>query len=122
MRILRPQILRRAALSLVLLVAIPGWAKSELSYFPLQQVQLTSGPFADAQQLNVQYLLALETDRLLAPYLREAGLATKAKPYGNWESSGLDGHIGGHYLSALSLAVAATGDAELLRRLRYVLS
>lgn len=122
MQSLRPQILSRAAFGLVLLVAIPVWAKSQLSYFPLQQVQLTSGPFADAQQRNVQYLLALEPDRLLAPYLREAGLATKAKPYGNWESSGLDGHIGGHYLSALSLAVAATGDAELQRRLRYMLS
>lgn len=121
MQSLRPQILRRAALSLVLL-AIPVWAQAQLSYFPLQQVKLTTGPFADAQQLNVQYLLALEPDRLLAPYLREAGLATKAKPYGNWESSGLDGHIGGHYLSALSLAVAATGDAELQRRLGYMLS
>ncbi|WP_206099667.1 beta-L-arabinofuranosidase domain-containing protein [Rheinheimera riviphila] len=97
-------------------------ASTSISYFPLQQVKLTTGPFADAQQLNVQYLLALEPDRLLAPYLREAGLATKAEPYGNWESSGLDGHIGGHYLSALSLAVAATGDAELHRRLRYMLS
>jgi len=122
MWILRIQILRTSALSIVLLFAMPGWAQAQLSYFPLQQVQLTSGPFAHAQQLNVRYLLALEPDRLLAPYLREAGLATKAKPYGNWESSGLDGHIGGHYLSALSLAVAATGDVELQRRLRYMLS
>jgi DUF1680 family protein len=116
------QQLRNFATSILLLVALPGLASTSISYFPLQQVKLTTGPFADAQQLNVQYLLALEPDRLLAPYLREAGLATKAKPYGNWESSGLDGHIGGHYLSALSLAVAATGDAELQRRLRYMLS
>jgi uncharacterized protein len=122
MRILRNQILRKSALSLLLLAAVPVWAQAQLSYFPLQQVQLTSGPFAHAQQLNVRYLLALEPDRLLAPYLREAGLVTKAKSYGNWESSGLDGHIGGHYLSALSLAVAATGDVELQRRLRYMLS
>jgi hypothetical protein len=39
--------------------------------------------------------------------------------YGNWESSGLDGHMGGHYLSALALMYASTGDAEVLRRLNY---
>jgi len=36
---------------------------------------------------------------LLAPYRKEAGLPEKAKCYPNWD--GLDGHIAGHYLSAL---------------------
>ncbi len=65
------------------------------------------------------------TDRLLAPYLREAGLETKAKPYGNWESSGLDGHTAGHYLSALSTMIASgadTPDGELKHRLDYMVS
>ena len=89
--------------------------------FPLQAVRLNASPFLVAQQANVQYLLALETDKLLAPYLREAGIEIKADSYGNWENSGLDGHIGGHYLSALSLAYAATGEAELKKRLDYAL-
>lgn len=89
--------------------------------FALDSVQLASGPFADAQRINVQYLLAMDPDKLLVPYLREAGLKTTTRSYGNWENSGLDGHIGGHYLSALSLAWAATGDEELKRRLDYML-
>ena len=65
--------------------------------FALEQVSLSASPFLHAQQTNVRYLLALHPDQLLAPYLREAGLDTKAASYGNWENSGLDGHIGGHY-------------------------
>jgi DUF1680 family protein len=69
-------------------------------------------------------MLALEPDRLLAPFFREAKLPPKAKPYGNWESSGLDGHMAGHYLSALSNMIASGGDTptgELDRRLDYML-
>ena len=90
--------------------------------FALRDVSLNNGPFAHAQAVNVSYLLALDADRLLAPYLKEAGLKPKADNYGNWESSGLDGHIGGHYLSALSLAWAATGDEALSQRLDYMLA
>lgn len=90
--------------------------------FNLQQVSIFDGPFAHAQQTNVGYLLAMQPDKLLAPYLREAGLEPKVDSYGNWENTGLDGHIGGHYLSALSLAWAATQDTELKRRLDYMLN
>lgn len=89
--------------------------------FDLQQVRITDGPFAHAMHTNVNYLLAMEPDKLLAPYLREAGLTPKTESYGNWENTGLDGHIGGHYLSALSLGYAATGDQALLDRLEYML-
>src|SRR5690606_17321183 len=37
-----------------------------------------------------------------SPFLREAGLRPKEESYTNWENSGLDGHIGGHYLTALA--------------------
>ncbi|CAM5180360.1 beta-L-arabinofuranosidase domain-containing protein [Alishewanella longhuensis] len=97
----------------------PGYASIEP--FPLQQVQITSGPFYDAQQTNIRYLLTLEPDKLLAPYRREAGLAPKQAAYQNWESDGLDGHIGGHYLSALAILYSATGDQRLLNRLNSML-
>jgi len=41
--------------------------------------------------------------------------------YGNWENTGLDGHIGGHYLSSLSLMYAATGEKVFSERLDYML-
>lgn len=91
----------------------------------LSSVRLLDGPFADAVKANQKYLLALEPDRLLAPFLREAGLESKARSYRNWESSGLDGHTAGHYLSALATMIASgadTPDKELKRRLDYMVS
>ncbi|CAM3765516.1 glycoside hydrolase family 127 protein [Roseateles saccharophilus] len=87
--------------------------------FPLDRVRLQDGPFLDAQDTDLHYLLALDPERLLAPFRREAGLPVPVPSYGNWESSGLDGHMGGHYLSALALMWAATGDAEVRQRLDH---
>src|SRR5438067_1945404 len=87
--------------------------------FALSDVRLGPSPFLEAQATDLHYLMALEPDRLLAPFLREAGLTPKQPSYGNWESSGLDGHMGGHYLSALALMFASTGDAEVKQRLDY---
>jgi DUF1680 family protein len=89
----------------------------QVSLFPLSQVRVVDGPFERAQRQNIEYLKALEPDRLLAPYLSEAGLKPRASKYPNWESTGLDGHTAGHYLTALAQAWASTGDRELRRRL-----
>ena len=66
-------------------------------------------------------MLSLEPDRLLAPFLIDAGIEPRAERYGNWESIGLDGHTGGHYLSALALMYAATGNEKLPERLDYMI-
>lgn len=97
-------------------------AQSKINTFQIKDVKLLSGPFKDAQNTDLKYILALDPDRLLAPFLREAGLETKAPGYNNWENTGLDGHIGGHYLSALSLMYGSTGEKLLLDRLNYMLS
>ncbi len=88
--------------------------------FPLKDVKLLDSPFKRADDLNVEVLLKYDVDRLLAPYLKEAGLAPKAESYPNWD--GLDGHVGGHYLSALAMAYASTGNEECKRRLDYMIS
>jgi DUF1680 family protein len=92
--------------------------------FPLGSVRLLDqGPFPAAVKANREYLLALDPARLLAPFRREAGLPAKAQPYGNWESSGLDGHTAGHYVSALADMIASgadTPDSELRRRLDWL--
>ena len=69
--------------------------------FPLGDVTLLDGPLKKAQDLNVKTLLQYDCDRLLAPYRKEAGLEPKAPTYPNWD--GLDGHVGGHYLTAMAL-------------------
>lgn len=92
----------------------------QLQYFDLADVRLLDGPFLSATQVNRDHLLQFDPDRLLAPFLIEAGLEPKAKGYPNWESTGLNGHTAGHYLSALAGAYATLGDEECGRRLNYM--
>src|SRR6266853_2699060 len=100
----------------------PGPAVTRARALPLTAVRLTGGPLQHAQELDRQYLLALEPDRMLAFYRLRAGLAPKAEPYGGWDGGGrnLTGHIAGHHLSAVSLMWAATGDVRLKQRADYI--
>src|SRR6266498_1759010 len=52
---------------------------------PLTAVRLTGGPLKRAQELDAEYLLKLEPDRMLAFYRQRAGLVPKAQPYGGWD-------------------------------------
>lgn len=88
--------------------------------FDLQDVTLLESPFRHALDLNTKVLLSYDTDRLLAPYFKAAGLEPKGESFANWD--GLDGHVGGHYVSALAMHWAATGDPALKERLDYVVS
>ncbi|MBR7018159.1 MAG: glycoside hydrolase family 127 protein, partial [Prevotella sp.] len=101
----------------LMMAQIPSLVES----FPISQVRLTDSQFLKNQQADIHYLLGLDADRLLAPYLKGAGLKAKAENYTNWENTGLDGHIGGHYLSALSYMFAATGNREIEQRMDYFL-
>jgi DUF1680 family protein len=88
--------------------------------FPLSEVLLLDGPFKKAQDLNTKTLLQYDVDRLLAPFRKEAGLPENAKSYSNWD--GLDGHVGGHYLSALAMTYASTGNTECKKRMDYMVA
>jgi DUF1680 family protein len=89
---------------------------------PLTAVRLTGGPLKRAQELDAEYLLKLEPDRMLSFYRTRAGLPKKAEPYGGWDGEGrqLTGHIAGHYLSAVSYMWAATGDPRFKQRADYI--
>lgn len=88
----------------------------------LEKVRLTGGPLKRAQDLDLEYLLTLEPDRMLAYLRRSAKLDPKAKGYGGWDGDGrqLTGHIAGHYLSAVSLAYTASGDDRFKERADYI--
>jgi DUF1680 family protein len=94
--------------------------KLYINAFSLSDVTLLEGPFKHARDLNIKVLMHYNVDRLLAPYRKVAGLPKKAESYPNW--SGLDGHIAGHYLSAMAMNYAATGNKECKRRMEYMLS
>ena len=95
---------------------------AQLEHFDIKDVRLSESAFKKAQDMDIRYLLSLDPDRLLAPYMKEAGLEPKAENYTNWENTGLDGHVGGHYLSALSYMYASTGNQEIKERLDYYIS
>jgi len=106
----------------------PGVGASEaklLAARPLEigHVRLLGGPLKRAQDLDAEYLLKLEPDRMMAGYRLRAGLQPKADGYGGWDSVNgkqLTGHIAGHYLSAVSLMYAATGDPRFKERADYL--
>ena len=85
---------------------------------------MTGGPLKHAQDLELEYLLALEPNRMLAFLRRSAKLEPKAQGYGGWDGDGrqLTGHIAGHYLSGVSLAWAATGDPRFKERANYIVN
>ncbi|MDA3854416.1 MAG: glycoside hydrolase family 127 protein, partial [Bacteroidales bacterium] len=88
--------------------------------FKLGEVKLLDGEFKHAQDLNIDILLQYDTDRLLEPYLTEAGIKPKGLPYTNW--TGLAGHVGGHYLSAMAINYATTGNEACKTRMDYMLT
>ena len=107
-------------------VTMTAGAQSQLypKHFNLQEVTLLDGPFKTAMEKNIDMLLQYDTDRLLTPFVRQAGLSATTdsqSPYYQWETKhpnfknwggdagfDLSGHVGGHYVSALALAWAAS--------------
>jgi DUF1680 family protein len=98
--------------------SLPDKVQLKAVPLPLSAVRLTGGPLKKAQDLDAQYLLDLQPDRMLAFLRQRAGLDPKAQGYGGWDGPGrqLTGHIAGHYLSAVSMMYATTGDVRFKQR------
>ena len=87
--------------------------------FDLQDVVINDGPFRHAQDLNCQVLLQYDLGRLMQPYENQAGLPESGKPFDNWGGTyGLQGHVGGHYISALAISYASCQDANVKAQLK----
>jgi len=106
----------------VFLLTQAGGALADLSGiepFPRNEVRLTPGVWKDAEKRDGDYLLSLDPDRLLYCFRVTAGLPAPGSSYGGWEKAdaGLRGHVtGGHYLSALAMMYASTGDVRFKER------
>lgn len=100
-------------------------------HFDLKEVRLLDGPFLNALNINNKLLLEYDADRLMTPLIRQAGLDSKPgsryhgwvekhPSFKNWglKDWSLEGHVGGHYLTALALAWAATEDVAVRRQLK----
>ncbi|GFZ85676.1 glycoside hydrolase family 127 protein [Sphingobium fuliginis] len=95
-------------------------ATSIATPFSLSQVRLKPSIFLTSVRANARYLLSLDADRLLHNFHAGAGLPTRGKVYGGWESRGIAGHSLGHYMSAVSLIHAQTGDPQFRDRAAYI--
>lgn len=101
--------------------------EGKINLFSLKDVRLEDRNFRHIMELNHDYMLSLDPDRLLSWFRREAGLTPKAQPYPFWESEymnghgPLPGHIMGFYLSGISMMYDSTKDPIILERLQYVL-
>jgi len=119
-------------------------AQSQLypQHFDLSEVTLLNGQHKQMMELNAELLLKYDADRLMTPFIRQAGLSSQSgSKYYNWTSKhpsftnwglsdwSLEGHVGGHYVTALSLAYAAMNDGQhdalrkqLKERLEYCIA
>jgi|GEM_PF-1633365 len=97
-------------------------AQVEAYPFDLGRVRLLPSQFERAMKINQKYLLDLDADRMLWPYHERAGLPTKGERYGGWELKDIVGQTNGHYMTALSLMYASTGDKRFKERVDYIVS
>ncbi|MFT4077121.1 MAG: glycoside hydrolase family 127 protein [Asticcacaulis sp.] len=109
------------ALTLSPFAAAQGVKQGEIASLPLSDVRLLPSPYKTALDVNHTYLVTLEPDRFLHNFRKGAGLKPKAEAYGGWEQDTIAGHSLGHYLSAISLMYAQTGDPVLKQRAAYVI-
>ncbi len=100
----------------------PGPRPGTVEPFPLEAVRLEPSDFLIALQANRTYLYSLEPNRFLHNFREQAGLKPKGEVYGGWENDSIAGHSLGHYMSALALLHAQTGEQEPCKRLDYIVS
>ncbi len=109
----------QSALTKALYSETPEHTAGKLEPFPLSSVRLTAGIFKEQEELNSRYLDSLTADRLLHTFRLTSGITSNAAPYKGWEdpTCELRGHFaGGHYLSAVALASAGSGNTDLKNR------
>ena len=118
----RRTVLKGSASAALLLAANAAAAsvREPIKPVPLSAVRLLPSPYLTALSVNLDYLHRLDPDRLLHNFRHQAGLPPKGAVYPGWESDTIGGHTLGHYLSAISLMYAQTGDAECKRRVVYI--
>lgn len=97
-------------------VASPPWAEPA----PLGAVRLLPSRWKDAIDLNRRTLFSYDPERLLHNFYVSAKLPATKPIYGGWEARGIAGHTLGHYLTALSLMWAQTGDTQSRDRVRFI--
>lgn len=93
--------------------------------FDLSQVELRDDIFTANRDRGEEFLLSVDDDRMLYNFRDVAGLDKKgAQPMLGWDAPecNLKGHTTGHYLSAIALAYASSGDQKFKDKIDYMIS
>ena len=93
--------------------------------FPLADVRLLDGPFKQAMQLDQPSTCSRSIRTgCCTPSASTPACRRRPQPLGGWEAPDVElrGHTIGHYLSALALMYAATGDARFKTAGRHMVA
>ena len=100
-----------------------------ISSYDLGAVEITDTYLLNAEAKDIEYLLSLDSDRLLAGFRETAGLDMlgKTRYGGGWEDALIGGHTMGHYLTAMAQAVGELPDsdarkAKVKEKLDYIIA
>ncbi|MGN1235732.1 MAG: beta-L-arabinofuranosidase domain-containing protein, partial [Christensenellaceae bacterium] len=85
---------------------------TKLTAFTVSDVVLEDEYGTNGLQKEIEYLLKLDPDRLLANFRLNAGIRPDVESYGGWENSLIGGHTMGHYLTAIAQAYANAGTSK----------
>lgn len=99
-------------------------AKPKMWYaFPLNDVRLLEGSlFYKAMKVDEEYMIGMDVERMLNRFRRSAGLSTINKNYpGSFQPAGTRPGYLDHYLSAVSIMHAQTGDERFKQRANYII-
>lgn len=122
------------ALAVIMLLSLFGCTAEDKNFSKVQplnetledvnmkNVTLLDSYEQNAFSLEVKYLKSLDADKLLKGFCEIAGVESDATKYGGWETSAIQGHTLGHYLTAVSQAYASSGDNELKAITDYMVS
>ncbi len=87
----------------------------------MKNVTLLDSYEQNAFEKEVKYLKSLDADRLMRGFGDIGGREINADKYGGWETSAIQGHTLGHYLTAVAQAYVTSGDEELKKITDYMI-
>ncbi len=94
--------------------------------FPLSQVTLGNGLFAEHRDLMLNFARSYPVDNMLFNFRANAGLPNPAgaRPVGVWDTptGNLRGHSTGHFMTLLAQAYAGSGDTTYKDKLDYMVT
>lgn len=112
---------------LLLPLLVSGLSAEPLKPFALSQVRLGGGVFKDSMEVNRRVFDEIGPERILYCFRVNAKLPTGgAKPLEGWGSpepyGTFPGCYEGHYLTAIALSYAQTGEVKLLDQVNYMVA